>query len=159
FFRRPRQEMLGRELWRLADLSKDSPLAGVGRRVLRRGRPEEAEIAVKRARRSSLLFVRIFPLGGGLGLVWRDITAVRAAERGLAESEARHRELAHGLPAAAWLGDASGKLEFINPAMIEALGRPAKELLGEGWMKAIDPDDRAALLATRAEARAAQKSV
>jgi PAS domain S-box-containing protein len=158
FFRRPRQDMLGCELWRLVELSKESPLAGLGRRVLRRGRPEEAELAVKRARRSRLLSIRVFPLGGGLGLVWRDITALRAAERRLAESEARHRELAHGLPAAAWLSDASGKLEFINPAMVEALGRPAKELLGEGWMQAIDPDDRAALLATRAEARAAQTS-
>jgi PAS domain S-box-containing protein len=43
---------------------------------------------------------------------------------------------------------------FINQAMVDALGRPRRELLGEGWLHWIDPEDRPRLLAARAAARA-----
>ena len=83
----------------------------------------------------------------------QDITERRIAERLLAESEARYRELADGTPAAAWLSTRDGELEFINQAMADVLGRSREALLGEGWMVAIDPDDRPAMLAAREQAR------
>jgi PAS domain S-box-containing protein len=79
---------------------------------------------------------------------------MRASERRLAASEAYQREVADDLPAAAWLSKANGALIFINEAMAHALGRPRGELLGEGWMDSIDPDDRNGLVTARAEARA-----
>jgi PAS domain S-box-containing protein len=93
-----------------------------------------------------------------VGAVWRDITALRAAERRLATSEAKYREVADGLPTAAWLSGANGDLEFLNPAMVEALGWPLEALLGDGWMRCIDPEDRPGLIAGRTQARAAHTS-
>lgn len=152
--RRRRDDLLGLKLWNIAGLAKDSAFAELGRRVVRGRRPEEAELAYRADRRSRLLLVRAFPLGGGVGAVWRDITRVRAAERRLAASESRHREVANDLPAAAWLSRADGELIFINESMADALGRPPAELLGQGWMQSIDPADRPGVEIARAKARA-----
>lgn len=157
--RNPREDILGLKLWDIAGLPSDSAFAELGRRVAAKRAPEEAELTVRSGGRTRILSVRAFPLGGGIGAVWRDVTRVRAAERQMARSASRFAELADGVPAAAWLSRADGKLEFINPAMVEALGRPAEELLGEGWMEAVHPDDRAALLIARASARATRGPV
>jgi PAS domain S-box-containing protein len=151
---RPRDELLDRQLSTIAGFAKDSALAELGRRVARSRKPEEAELIYRDNGRPRLLLVRGFPLAGGLGVIWRDITKVRAAERRLAASESHHRELANDLPAAAWLTRRDGQLSFINESMAQALGRPRQELLGQGWMDSIDPDDRAGLEDVRAQARA-----
>jgi PAS domain S-box-containing protein len=105
-----------------------------------------------------LLSVHAYPFQPGVAAVWRDITAARSAERRLALSQARYHEVADGLPAAAWLSRADGKLEFINQAMVSALGRPRRALLGDGWLDSMDPDERKLLLVARADARARHSS-
>jgi PAS domain S-box-containing protein len=153
--RRRRKDLLGRKLWRLAGVPRKSAFAALGRRVAATRAPEEAELAFETDDGPRILAVRAFPLGGGVGAVWRDITRVRTAERRLAASQACYREVADGVPAAAWMSGRDGGLEFVNPAMAEALGRPEAELLGDGWIAALDPADRAGLLLARAEARSA----
>ncbi|HEY2357416.1 MAG TPA: HWE histidine kinase domain-containing protein [Phenylobacterium sp.] len=151
--RQERKDLLGLRLWSVAGLAKDSAFAELGRRVALRRRPEEAEFAYRADRRTRLLLIRAFPLAGGVAAAWRDITKVRASERRLAASESHQREVAADLPAAAWLSRSDGQLIFINEAMAQALGRPRDELLGEGWMQSIDPDDRLGLEITRMQAR------
>lgn len=152
--RQDRADILGLKLWDISGLSSDSAFADLGRRVLAKRAPEEAELSVRIDGRLRVLAVRAFPLGGGVGAMWRDVTRARAAERQMAVNARRFHEVAEGAPMAAWLSRRDGKLEFINQAMVEDLGRPARELLGEGWMDAVHPDDRAALLIARADARA-----
>jgi PAS domain S-box-containing protein len=153
-FERTRQDLVGHDLCEVSPLSGDSQFAALARRVVDTRTPEDAEFRYSRDPESRLLSVRVFPVADGVGAVWRDITALRAAERRLALSEAKYREVAHGLPTAAWLSEANGDLEYINPAMIDALGWPVEDLLGDGWMRCIDPEDRPALMAGRAQARA-----
>jgi PAS domain S-box-containing protein len=153
-FNRKREDLLHQRYCDLSGLASDSPFAALIRNVAATGRPEDAEIEFHRGRRTKLLSVRAFPLGDGLAAMWTDITMARAAERRLALSEARYRELAHGTPAASFLSRADGTLEFINQAMVEAFGRPRSQILGEGWMNYIHPEDRARMLAVRADARA-----
>lgn len=152
FFRAAREDLLDRKLWEIVGLDKDSPIAELGRRVAASRRPEEAELTIRRNRRAALLSVRAFSLGGGVGIVWRDVTRARAAERQLAQSESRYRALADGAPAAAWISRRNFGLEYINHAMADALGRPREQLLGYGWIESIDPDDRAGLLLARDQA-------
>jgi PAS domain S-box-containing protein len=153
--RRQRKDILGRKLWRLAGLPSRSSIAALARRVAATRTAEEAELAFSTDNGQHVLSVRAFPLGGGVGAVWRDITRARRAERRLAETRTFYREVADGVPAAAWLSRADGRLEFVNPAMAEALGRPEAVLLGDGWMDFLDPEDRPGLMLTRAEARTA----
>jgi PAS domain S-box-containing protein len=148
-----REELLGRKVWDIAGLSKEGAFGELAQRVARTKTPEDAEITCPTNSGERLVQVRIFPIGFGVGAILRDITEVRAADRLAAESEAHYRELAHGTPAAAWLSRPDGELEYINPAMADTLGRSTDELLGEGWMTAIDPDDRSAMLAVRTRAR------
>jgi PAS domain S-box-containing protein len=157
-FHRKLPELLGHNFCEVAGFVGDSPFAELVRRVGQTGAAEDIELTFRNERRARLLAVHAFPRGEGVAARWRDITAVRAAERRLALSEARYHEIAHGLPAAAWVSRANGGLEFINQAMADALGRPKRELLGEGWLDAIDPDDRTHLLRVRDEARATHGS-
>jgi PAS domain S-box-containing protein len=148
-----REDILGQPLWDVLGTEPDSPFGQIGRRVIATQEPEEAEVLFVRRRRRRLLLVQVFPLESGLGAVWRDITTLRIAERQMADSEARYRELADGTPAAAWLTRPDGRLEFVNQAMADALGRPRKELLGLRWQEAIDPEDRERMEETRRRAR------
>lgn len=148
-----REDILGRTLWEVLGTDLDSPFGQIGRRVIATQTPEEAEVLFARRRRRRLLLVQVFPLESGLGAVWRDITTLRIAERRMADSEAKYRELADGTPAAAWLTRPDGRLEFINQAMADAVGRPREELLGLRWQEAIDPEDRERLEETRRRAR------
>jgi PAS domain S-box-containing protein len=152
-FERQRWELIGNDLSDVTPLPPDSPFAVLAVRVAERQLPEEAELAYPGGAGSRLLSVRIFPIVGGVAAVWRDITAIREAERQLAVSEARYREIANGIPAAAWLTRADGQLEYMNQAWIDTLGRPQSELLGEGWMRFVDPADRDGLISARAHAR------
>jgi PAS domain S-box-containing protein len=147
------QDLKGRKVWEISGLAMEGAFGELAQRVARTRASEDAEIACPRDEGERLVQVRIFPMGSGIGVVLRDITDIRAAEHRLAESEARYRELADGTPAAAWLSRADGELEFINPAMADTLGRSPESLLGEGWMAAIDPDDRSDLLKVRRRAR------
>jgi PAS domain S-box-containing protein len=157
-FKHKLPDLAGHHFCDVAGFDGESSFADLVRRVGETRSPEDMELTFRSERRSRLLEVHAFPLGEGVAARWRDITEARAAERRLALSEARYHEIAHGLPAAAWVSRASGGLEFINQAMADALGRPRRALLGEGWLDAIDPDDRAHLMRVRDEARATHGS-
>jgi PAS domain S-box-containing protein len=154
-----REDLLGRDFFDAAGLAPDSAFAQLAHRIAATRAAEEVELTYEREGRPRLITVRGFPLGDGVAAVWNDITAARLAERRLALSEARYREIADGLPTAAWMSRASGKLEYINHAMADALGRPRRTLLGDGWLECIDPEDRPNLLQVRAQARANYSSV
>ena len=149
-----RDDLVGVSIWEKAEIFNHSPLAELLRRVRSKGAPAEAELTYSCKHRQRVLSARAFPLATGIGVTWRDITNLRLAERRLARIQAEFDELAHEGPAAAWLTHANGRMYFINQAMVDALGRPAASLLGEGWMEAIDASDREAMLKARAQARA-----
>ena len=153
FLSRSRSELLARSIWELSGMSPDCALGQLSHRVFTTHMPEAAEVSFTKGGTTWLLQVQVFPLDDGIGAACHDITHVREAERQLAQSEACYRELADGTPAAAWLSRANGQLEFINQAMADALGRPREALLGEGWMEAIDPADRTAMMEARLRVR------
>src|SRR5512146_66548 len=141
---RPRAQLLGRQIWGLIGVPPDSPLGKVARRVKETGEPEEGEFTLDLQGAERLLSVRGFPLGAGIAVLAGDITELRRAERRLAESEARFRELANGAPAPTWMSSADGSIEYINPAMLNTLGRSEAALAGGGWERFVHPDDLAA---------------
>jgi PAS domain S-box-containing protein len=158
-FGQVRDDLIGCDYCDLVGLGPDSAFADLVRRVADSGRTTEAELRLRAARKVRLLAVRAFAYGDGVAATWTDVTAARAAQRRLALSEERHREVADGAPTAAWLSRADGKLVFINQAMVDALGRSRQSLLGEGWIHSIHPEDRPRLLAARAAARVAHGAV
>jgi PAS domain S-box-containing protein len=73
----------------------------------------------------------------------RDAVLARAGA-----SEARFRALAETLPQAVWIATAEGELVYVNRRFEDVTGLSADEIVGEGWMALLHPDDRAPSLQT-----------
>ena len=87
---------------------------------------------------------------GGVVATFRDVTAVRATERALRDSEALFRELAENIREVFFVRDTSqNRIIYISPAF-EALWGMTREQLytdRDAFMKPVHADDRARVLA------------
>ena len=88
----------------------------------------------------------------GIATVSPDITERKRAEARLHESEARFRHMADSAPALIWMTDADGRLTFANRHFDHVFGRPAAEMLDQGWKSAVLPEDVEAFRATALDA-------
>ena len=86
---------------------------------------------------------RLSPGGAYLGHIGlsSDITDRRRAEDALRESEERFRTMADGCPAAMWVTNAEGGIQFINRAYQELVGATFEQVEGTKWQLLIHPDD------------------
>ena len=75
----------------------------------------------------------------------QDITRLRKAELKLEQSESLFRTLAKVAPVGIFRTDPSGSCVYVNENYCEMSGRKMEEALGEGWVEAIHPDDRASV--------------
>ena len=91
---------------------------------------------------------------GIIGVV-SDISAVKAREALVRESEARFRAMADSAPAPVWVTSAEGPIEFVNEAFCEYAGLDREALLGDGWISMLHPEDLPAFAAKRSQARRA----
>ncbi|WP_291832203.1 PAS domain S-box protein [Brevundimonas sp.] len=82
-----------------------------------------------------------------------DITAAKAAEAALRESESRFRLMADTAPSPVWMTNAHAEVEFVNKALVEFYGRPAEHILGSVWRQSVHPDDVAEMTAVMEVAR------
>ncbi|RZJ98530.1 MAG: PAS domain S-box protein [Brevundimonas sp.] len=82
-----------------------------------------------------------------------DITAAKAAESALRESETRFRLMADTAPSPVWMTNANAEVEFVNKALVEFYGRPADRILGSVWRQSLHPDDMAEVEAVMGVAR------
>ena len=62
-------------------------------------------------------------------------------EAALRESEERYRLLAEAIPHPVWRSDAEGRQIDCNRRWQEYTGQTPEEAQGDGWMKALHPDD------------------
>lgn len=74
------------------------------------------------------------------------------AERALRESEERFRSVAEAIPDILWTADAQLRWTYVNPRFEQYTGIPTDLAHGDGWKKAVHPDDRPSL--ERAEKQA-----
>jgi len=82
--------------------------------------------------------------GRSLGVLsmGRDVTAQRAADLALRQSERRLAGLIRQAPVGVFETDSSGRLSFANERMQRQTGRDLAALSGERWMEIILPADR-----------------
>ncbi len=65
----------------------------------------------------------------------------RRAERVLRSSEERFRHVADHVPVILWTARPDTSLDFINAYSVEFAGLPLQQLLDEGWLRLMHPDD------------------
>jgi PAS domain S-box-containing protein len=75
-----------------------------------------------------------------------DITESKRGEAALRESEARFRTLASHAPVGIFQSDADGRTLFVNDNWCAMTGLSPEQARGEGWEKALHPDDRQRVL-------------
>ena len=56
-------------------------------------------------------------------------------------SEARYRFLANAIPVQVWTATPDGALDYVSDRVAAYFGRPAGQVLGEGWLGVLHPDD------------------
>jgi PAS domain S-box-containing protein len=70
-----------------------------------------------------------------------DITARKQSEEALRESEERYRLMAEAIPQLVWRTNDRGETTECNGRWYEYTGQTPEETRGNGWMKALHPDD------------------
>ena len=74
-------------------------------------------------------------------------TRRHGAERALRESEERFRRMADRAPVMMWTARPDTTLDFLNATCVEFTGMALEQLLEEGWLNAVHPEDRTTALA------------
>lgn len=87
----------------------------------------------------------VIRLGGGLAIVFSDITAQKQTEEALRASEERFRQFAEAVEDVFWISDpAEHRLLYVSPAYAQLMGRSREALYVNylEWIEAIHPEDR-----------------
>jgi PAS domain S-box-containing protein len=70
-----------------------------------------------------------------------EITDRRATEAALRESEQRYHFVTESLPVQVWTALPDGRLDFVTERCARYFGKTPDEIIGEGWLSVLHPDD------------------
>jgi len=74
------------------------------------------------------------------GLVWEQRRR-RRTDAALRESEVRFRHMANDTPVMVWTATPDTLVDYCNPTVLEFTGLSLEQLLGEGWLGHLHPED------------------
>lgn len=77
----------------------------------------------------------------GVCVAIMDVTDSRRTEEALRETEDHYKHMMHLGPHVPWILDARGEVIEASPRWEEFTGQSVEETLGNGWLKALHPDD------------------
>jgi PAS domain S-box-containing protein len=87
----------------------------------------------------------------GVQGAFQDISAQKAAEQSLAESQRRFRDLADAMPIIVFTSLPHGEVDYVNQAFARYAGIAEADLGNSGWLSAVHPDDVKNVLSSASE--------
>jgi PAS domain S-box-containing protein len=78
----------------------------------------------------------------GRATIARDLRREMADKKALTDSEHLLKSITNASPTALWMSDATGEIIYVNQTWLEWTGMSYEEHMGNGWTKAILPEDR-----------------
>jgi PAS domain S-box-containing protein len=148
----PLAQQLGRGLCEILPAHRASGLLDRYREVVETGQPLELESVYYednyedeyggRRRLSRAFDIRAWKMGDGFASTWRDITALKQEQEVDEERRRWFRLIADSIPHLVWTTLPDGYCDFLSRQWAEYTGVPQEEQHGDGWIKAIHPDDR-----------------
>ncbi|MBW2662376.1 MAG: PAS domain S-box protein [Deltaproteobacteria bacterium] len=137
-----KENLLGKSVLEIFPGVKEFGLFDVFKRVWETGKPEDHPVSLyKDERVTGWRENYIYKLPSGeIVAVYDDITERKQTEEALRESEEKYRSMMESMKDAAYISSSEFRIEYMNPAMIDRVGRDAS---GELCHKAIyDTDEK-----------------
>ena len=150
------------EIFHLVENDIQRPIGHIKSRVIYNGMQDDIrqvirtlvpiDRAVERADAAAHYMVRILPYRsvdnfiGGAVVTFLDVTSLTRAERALRESEGRLRTLMEGIPQLVWRALDGGRRTWSSPQWSAYTGLAEEDSRDLGWLEAVHPDDREAVM-------------
>lgn len=135
--------LVGRKLSAIFPKKVTATMAQALSRTFNSHRVELVEFSVESAKSVGHFESRLLPLGQDqVAVLIRDITRRRAVEEELQRSQQQYRTLAGISPVGIFQTKPNGYTTYVNPQWCRIAGLSASQAMGNGWLKAVHPEDR-----------------
>jgi PAS domain S-box-containing protein len=134
---RRRHELLGQTLWEAFPALAGSDLEPAYRSTMADGRTRRLDFHY--APQDRWYDTTAFATDEGLAVYFRDNTQQHVQMQ-------KWRLLAESMPIVVWTARRDGVLDYVSPLLARYTGVPVEQLIPEGWLGLVHPDDRAELV-------------
>jgi PAS domain S-box-containing protein len=139
YFGRPREKMLGRVYTEVFPLTRGTEALARLQEAMSEQKPLQFEIISPTTGR--WVDLHVFPVDGGLGVYFRDITERHRTEEALRESETRFRAMFEQANVGIVQASFDGTLVKVNPGFCKIVGYTEDEVSGMAIRDLTHPDD------------------
>ena len=142
--RRQQEPLLGESVWSVWPEVVGTNVETQYRRVMETRSPSHFEYYS--AVQDAWVELHVYPIEDGIGVYFQQITKRKRAEEALKESERRYRAFTELNPQLILIADTQGQVTYANQRLLDYSGLTLEEILGEGWRKAVHPEDELRVL-------------
>ena len=144
------EDFIGKNVWEIWPELAGSELERHYHQVMETGVPAHFEFHGEAY--DAWFEMHVYPTEDGISVYFQEITQRKQAQEALKASEQRYRAFTELNPQLILMADTQGQITFANQRMLDYSGLSLEESLGDGWRKAVHPDDEMRVLRTWMEA-------